>query len=294
MHKHSRAFTLVELLVVIGIIAVLIGILLPALQKARDQANTTACQSNERQYYALMMEYADDYQQYVLPSRITVTSAQYYWWSPAFVGQELSHGDFSSSAARNLAEQTIVKILTCPAADHSLDPTPGAAGNNYWGDYTYNENLGDINLTTTPITVTAPYEKLNQVPGNVCVMTDIDKVYVESQNGSETNTSIFLETNYLVGSHTTWSSSFGPGMWVPHNKGTQANMLFMDGHISLVSPNDFVLGGQSPAGAIKTNTIPWTFVPSTSVQLKNWIVGYYKAGATPLWQPPWNKYAPGL
>jgi prepilin-type N-terminal cleavage/methylation domain-containing protein len=54
------AFTLVELLVVIGIIAILVAILLPALQRAKEQANAVKCQNNMKQLMTAFLTFAHD------------------------------------------------------------------------------------------------------------------------------------------------------------------------------------------------------------------------------------------
>lgn len=61
MRTRRSAFTLVELLVVIGIIALLIAILLPALARAREQANTVKCQSNIKQLCTALVMYAGEH-----------------------------------------------------------------------------------------------------------------------------------------------------------------------------------------------------------------------------------------
>jgi len=116
--KRTRGFTLVELLVVIGIIAILVGILLPALSRARSQAQSLQCLSNLRtigqalQMYGLQNKGSLPFGDYLDPIKTWDVSSDTANWSIR-VASALAKGKLGE----NFYNSTTNKgVFRCPSA----------------------------------------------------------------------------------------------------------------------------------------------------------------------------------
>jgi prepilin-type processing-associated H-X9-DG protein/prepilin-type N-terminal cleavage/methylation domain-containing protein len=139
--RFHTAFTLVELLVVIGIIAVLISMLLPALNRARQSAQAVQCLSNQRQIALAIQMYANGNKQSYPPFS--------FWWRNNLATNDSLYNYNDGSWAAELVRQGYIKappLFHCPVFQTQIDWFDQAMwdvnGIAYrWADYGYNHTF---------------------------------------------------------------------------------------------------------------------------------------------------------
>jgi prepilin-type N-terminal cleavage/methylation domain-containing protein len=138
--ERKPGFTLVELLVVIAIIAILIGLLLPAVQKVREAANRMSCENNLKQIGLAIHSYYDEYGAFPAGWNFDTN-----WGPEAYILPYIEQNNLNAEINYSLAItdpsnwpaiSTPVKIYLCPS-DVGTDYNPASAfgaDTNYYGN----------------------------------------------------------------------------------------------------------------------------------------------------------------
>ena len=135
-----RAFTLVELLVVIGIIALLISILLPALNRARESARRVTCSTHLQQMGQAYAMYGVENRNWLPACYDPNSETNARWWAQKLQGYLKVKVPIGTFGAQTVPPQSPPGILICPSLRGSLGQPVAANPNPHWSHIFYFQN----------------------------------------------------------------------------------------------------------------------------------------------------------
>ena len=236
--SRPAAFTLIELLVVISIIALLVGILLPALSAARETARQAACLSNYRQFGIGSISYANDFRYLIRARRDPNTAATLFRLLP---------GEMDGDVAKDLELRGISlergeSVMVCPSFAGTIVGKLDASNNEVTGSEYSRVYFNGTTMLIAGMKAQRPYDPQPGQPLNI-------------YRGSLSPVTLEDLTGPMAGDFYGWVNP-GNGVFSNHNgEGAYSfsvfgnpvtlqkdpsggNMVYSDGHASYDSAKD--------------------------------------------------------
>ena len=259
--RCRHGFSLIELLVVIAILAILTGLLVPAVSLVKSSIKTTQCSNHQRQLFLAILAYASDEEQ-ALPAGWNDSSSTWVSWDDQLVGYDgrdlaWSGGIFSieQEYLRNpdapAAQRKSFTMYGCPEdGGSSRGPWVGGANAaNYWPrTYAFpGVNAGDPVLSSAITVQTGLYSigtlgsadwaarmtTISQPSAQILLCERLDPYSILGRQSGSVSKGAFYQNNT-----DSYATAYGRGM-NPLHRG-KWNYLFADGHIELLDSTQTV------------------------------------------------------